>query len=233
MIPWWKASSELCTNGKIADAGPHGALLYLSILCLHAKHGSNGSLPASSCKLSRLRIAAGAFLGAMDDQVLQEALLKCQENDLLEVDDDGSIRIVGWGPEFMASCARCGQPNPEPSFGTCPACREQKRELRAESIRERNERRESRAGKGRMRAGRGQDGGRTGHVMELPSTCRGPADSTPDRTGQDGTGQDSEKASKQGSLSQYQNPDGSPYREPGRDPSAIVAGVAAAKAVRA
>lgn len=219
-MTWWKADADLAVNGKIADAGEDGALLYIAVLCLHARSGSNGNLPASMCKASRLRIAAGALLGRMDDARIEAAVDACVENGLLAFSGEGgAISIAGWDEEHMARCVRCHLPNSDPSHGTCPSCREGKRKARADEVRLRSEKL---ARKGRSRAVPGQS-------QEQPKSSQESANGALDRTGQDRTGRDSEKVGREGSLSQEESTRGVPYRDPGR----IVADVAGAKAVRA
>jgi hypothetical protein len=142
MSTWAKLDSDIRNNGKIAEAGPDGALLYLSLLCLHTAKGKGGVVPSSCCKPARLRVEAGAFLGTFDVARIENAIDACVEAQLVDrVDDDGApcaqvgvlgaqvraacaLRLRGWCDEHAVACSHCRKPNPEPSHKTCPTCRE-------------------------------------------------------------------------------------------------------------
>lgn len=142
MSTWAKLDSDIRNNGKIAEAGPDGALLYLSLLCLHTAKGRAGVVPSSCCKPARMRVEAGAFLGSFDVARIEAAIDACVEAQLVErVTDEGTpcaqngadgahvraafaLRLRGWCDEHAVACSHCRKPNPEPSHKTCPTCRE-------------------------------------------------------------------------------------------------------------
>lgn len=135
MTLWFKFEEAMRANGKVAEAGPDGALVWVSLLCLHTAKGRNGVVPASCCKPSRLRAEAVAFLGSFDPERIENAIQACVDANLIErVNDNGTpcaqngvpcaLRLRGWSDEHAVACSHCRKPNPEPSHKTCPDCRD-------------------------------------------------------------------------------------------------------------
>lgn len=138
---WFKFEEAMRSNGKVAEAGPDGALAWVALLCLHTAKGRNGIVPASCCKPSRLRAEAVAFLGSFDVERIEKAIQACVDAHLIErVNDDGTpcaqigvpcaLRLRGWCDEHAVACSHCRKPNPEPSHKTCPTCRANRNDAR-------------------------------------------------------------------------------------------------------
>jgi|GEM_PF-4037558 len=165
MTLWFKFEEAMRANGKVAEAGPDGALAYIALLCLHTAKGRNGVVPASCCKPSRLRAEAVAFLGSFDPERIEKAIQACVEAHLIErVNDDGTpcaqigvpcaLRLRGWCDEHAVACSHCRGPNPEPSHKTCPTCRE-KRAVDRQSTKHKGARRTRAHGAERAQSGVG------------------------------------------------------------------------------
>lgn len=206
MGSWIKLESDIITNAKVGQAGENGDRLYFCLLALHAKHGSNGRIPASRCTPAGLRIEAVAVLGRLTVAKIARAIADCVQVGLIELEHDGAVRLCGFDVRHMPECSRCHQPNPEPSHGTCPACRDQKREeRRANSVSSR------RAEKGMPSAA----GGQKGASLSLSDRIEG------EGIGLDGIGRmDGRMDGGVPSLSQNQNTDGVGTRLPSRPTSA-------------
>ncbi len=123
-MTWGKLESDIITNGKVGEAGPDGALLYIALLCLHTKRGANGVVPASCCRAERLRFEAVAFLGSFEPERIDRALDACVRAELCARRADGAIELRGWCDDHAPACSHCRKPNSEPSHKTCPACRD-------------------------------------------------------------------------------------------------------------
>lgn len=201
MGSWIKLESDIITNAKVGQAGENGDRLYFCLLALHAKHGANGRIPPSRCTPAGLRIEAVAVLGRLTVAKIERAIADCVQVGLIELEHDGAVRLCGFDVRHMPECSRCHQPNPEPSHGTCPTCRDQKREeRRANSVSSR------RAEKGMPSSA----GGQTGASLSLS-----------DRRGGDRRGDmDGEMDGGVLSLSQNQSTEGVGTRLPGRPASA-------------
>lgn len=177
MGSWIKLDADIITNAKVGQAGANGDRVYFVMLALHAKHGANGLIPASRCTPSGLRFEAAAILGRLSEKAVTKALQDCSAAGLIDLLDDGSVRLSGFDEKHMPECSRCHQPNPEPSHGTCPTCRAAKKEARQSAAAERQGE-TRRAEKGMPSSARAA----SGHAN--------PVLSLPDRIGQEGIGQE-------------------------------------------
>jgi len=141
MSLWFKFEEAMRSNGKVAEAGPDGALAWVALLCLHTAKGRDGVVPGSCCKPSRLRAEAVAFLGSFDVERIERAIQACVDAHLIErVNDDGTpcaqigvpcaLRLRGWCDAHAVACSHCRKPNPEPSHKTCPTCRANRSDAR-------------------------------------------------------------------------------------------------------
>lgn len=122
-VPWLRLRATFISNGKVGEAGLHGAAVYLSLLCIHSLHGEGGILPRERVTARRLRVEAAALLADLTVAEVDSALQACTMVGLVSI-DDAHLRILGWDRDSMPTCSRCGRPNPQPRFGTCPPCRE-------------------------------------------------------------------------------------------------------------
>lgn len=123
---WLKVDADAGTNIKMKRAGRLGRELFRGVLELHAKHGRAGHLPASKSSPEALALALPAYELAGDEA--EQALEACRKAGLLDVGADGRLRVVGFGPEWMPSCSKCGQPNEShSSYKTCDDCRGRRR----------------------------------------------------------------------------------------------------------
>lgn len=177
MGSWIKLDADIITNAKVGQAGANGDRIYFVMLALHAKHGANGLIPASRCTPSGLRFEAAAILSRLSEKAVTKALQDCATAGLIELQADGSVRLCGFDEKHMPECLRCHQPNPEPSHGTCPSCRTKKKEDRQAAAAERH-------GKTRQ-----ADEGMPFSARALPGQAN-VALVLPDRTGQEGIGQE-------------------------------------------
>lgn len=123
-MTWGKLEESIRVNGKVAEAGRDGALLFIALLTLHTAKGRAGVIPASVCKPARLRVEAFAFLGTFTPDEIECALGACVRAELCAVRADGAIELRGWSDDHAVACSHCRKPNPEPSNKTCPDCRE-------------------------------------------------------------------------------------------------------------
>jgi hypothetical protein len=123
-MTWCKLQAGIRTNGKIGEAGPDGALLFIALLSLHTDRGAGGLVPASCCRPSRLRIEAVALLGTFDVERIDAAIEACVRAELCARRADGAIELRGWSDDHAVACSHCRKPNPEPSHKTCPTCRD-------------------------------------------------------------------------------------------------------------
>jgi mono/diheme cytochrome c family protein len=125
---WFKCDDDFITNAKVGRAvaqADDADRVFHALLCLHSRFGSGGLIPASHCDPDGLRIEASATLGRVSAKKIAGAIDACVNVGLLARDGQ-AIRLCGYDEEFMPECSRCHQPNPEPSHGTCPSCREKK-----------------------------------------------------------------------------------------------------------
>ena len=223
MGSWIKLDADIITNAKVGQAGANGDRVYFVMLALHAKHGANGLIPASRCTPKGLRFEAAAILGRLNENAVAKALQDCAAAGLIELLGDGSIRLCGFDEKHMPECSRCHQPNPEPSHGTCPSCRTKKKEDRQAAAAERQGE-TRRAEKGMPSPARAATG-HANHDLSLP-----------DRTGQEGIGQeeDSQIARDAAPLRGEGVPTPSEYDEARANGAAsLAAGLAAARRARA
>ena len=122
-MTWCKLEAGIRTNGKIGEAGPDGALVFLALLTLHTDRGAAGVVPASCCRPARLRTEAVAFLGTFDPDRIEAGIDACVRAELCARRADGAIELRGWSDDHAVACSHCRKPNPEPSHKTCPDCR--------------------------------------------------------------------------------------------------------------
>lgn len=223
MGSWIKLDADIITNAKVGQAGANGDRVYFVMLALHAKHGANGLIPASRCTPSGLRFEAAAILSRLSEKAVTKALLDCAAAGLIELLADGSVRLCGFDEKHMPECSRCHQPNPEPSHGTCPSCRTKKKEDRQAAAAERH---------GRARQA---DEGMPFSARAVPGQAN-VALVLPDRTGQEGIGQerDSQIARDLAPLREERVPTPSVLdEERAAVARSLVAGAAAARRSRA
>lgn len=218
MGSWIKLESDIITNAKVGQAGENGDRLYFCLLALHAKHGANGRIPPSRCTPAGLRIEAVAILGRLTVAKIAKAIEDCVQVGLIELAQDGAVLLCGFDERHMPECSRCHQPNPQPSHGTCPSCREKKQEdRRAHAAQKQGSSR--RAEKGMPSHAGGQDG----ESLRLP-----------DRIGGEGIGDvDSQIASGAPSVPEDGVVPPSYAEERARSVSSLVAGAASSRRVRA
>lgn len=219
MGSWIKLESDIITNAKVGQAGENGDRLYFCLLALHAKHGANGRIPSSRCTPAGLRIEAVAVLGRLTVAKIAKAIADCVQVGLIELENDGAVRLCGFDVHHMPECSRCHQPNPEPSHGTCPTCREKKQaERRAYAAEKSGNSR--RAEKGMPSSA----GGQTGESLSLQ-----------DRIGGEGIGEEEDREPASGVLSVPEQGVVPPSyaEERARSVSALVAGAASSRRVRA
>lgn len=172
-MTWCKLQAGIRTNGKVGEAGPDGALLFIALLSLHTDRGSGGVLPASCCRPSRLRIEAVALLGTFDVERIDAAIDACVRAELCARRADGAIELRGWSDDHAVACSHCRKPNPEPSHKTCPACRDA-RKVDREAINQAPARRSRAHG-----ARRAQNGVRGAHLAALDSDSDSDSDNPP------------------------------------------------------
>lgn len=207
---WWKCEDGIRNSGKVALAGEDGAVVYFMLLCLHNAFGSGGRIPEGHCRPEIMRIECVSFLGRWREPRIAKALEACVAAQLVRM-DGGDVVIAGMSEKHLPECSRCHQPNPEPRYGNCPTCRDQKTAARRAKA--------SRAGEGRERA-----------VPSLPEGQSGPelvAASLPDRKGREGKGQDMDGRMDGLSRTRNQNGEGYGTRSPAQ------AGDVAANVLRA
>jgi hypothetical protein len=176
---WFKCDDDFITNAKVGRAvaqADDADRVFHALLCLHSRFGSGGLIPASHCDPDGLRIEASATLGRVSAKKIAGAIDACVNVGLLARDGQ-AIRLCGYDEEFMPECSRCHQPNPEPSHGTCPSCREKKTAARRQRA------------AAALRESDGADEGMEGHAPSARASAR-TAKRLLDRTGQDRTGQE-------------------------------------------
>lgn len=85
-------SSDIFSNPKIVEAGPHGTLVFVHALCRNAARERTGVLPASDLAPGYVSRQLG-----ISREEANQALLACVRVGLLDVaDDTDEIHICGW-----------------------------------------------------------------------------------------------------------------------------------------